>query len=283
LSRLKLGKKTALITGASRGIGAAIAKSFAAEGASLVLCSRTPHIQAVATDIKAKGGDVIAYEADVSSAQDVDKMVKDALTVFTRIDILVNNAGVYGPIGQIWKNDPAKWRYTVSVNLFGAVNCIFAVLPSMIESQKGKIINLAGGGEGAFPRFSAYACSKSAVIRLTETLAAELAEHKIDINSIAPGPVNTQLLDEVLAAGFEAGDFYAKALKQKQEGGVPANNAVALAVFLASDASDRITGRLLSAVWDNWKTIDATALSTTPLYQMRRIDNRRFRYNEANP
>lgn len=276
-SKLKLRKKTALVTGASRGIGAAIAKSFAHEGASLVLCSRTADVKKVAAGIKASGCDAVAYQTDVSAVEDVRLMVRDVLSQFNKVDILVNSAGVYGPIGQIWKNDQEKWRYAVAVNFFGTVNCITAMLPCMIELRKGKIINLAGGGEGPFPRFSAYACSKSAVVRLTETLAEELAEYNIDINCIAPGPVNTRLLDEVLAAGSEAGSFYEKAVRQKQEGGIPADKAAELAVFLASDDSDKITGRLLSAVWDDWRTIDASALVNSPLYQMRRIDNRRFK------
>jgi 3-oxoacyl-[acyl-carrier protein] reductase len=226
------------------------------------------------------GCNVAAYRVDVSKVADVQRMVKGALPIFDSIDILVNNAGIYGPIGPLWKNDQASWRNAVDVNLFGTVNCITSVLPHMIERRKGKIINLAGGGEGSFPRFSAYACSKSAVIRLTETLADELVEYNIDINSVAPGPVNTGLVDEVLAAGVEAGSFYEKALKQKQEGGVPADRTAELAVFLASDASDKITGRSLSAVWDDWRSIKSSALVESAIYQMRRIDNQRFK--EAN-
>ena len=274
---MKLKQKTAIITGASRGIGATIARIFAEEGASLILCSRTGEVDNVAAQIRAVGCNAAAYRVDVSQEADVHRMVKDALSNFDSIDILVNNAGIYGPIGPLWKNDQASWRNTVAVNLFGTVNCITSVLPHMIERRKGKIINVAGGGEGSFPRFSAYACSKSAVVRLTETLAEELIEYNIDINSIAPGPVNTRLVDEVLAAGVEAGSFYEKALKQKLGGGVPADRAAELAVFLASDASDKITGRSLSAIWDDWRSIKAGVLVGRALYQMRRIDDRRFK------
>jgi 3-oxoacyl-[acyl-carrier protein] reductase len=250
---------------------------FAEEGASLILCSRTNEVDNVAAQIRAVGCKVASYRVDVSQTADVQRMVKDGLSHFDNIDILVNNAGIYGPIGALWKNDQASWMNTVAVNLFGTVNCITSVLPYMIERRKGKIINLAGGGEGPFPRFSAYACSKSAVVRLTETLAEELIEYNIDINSIAPGPVNTRLLDEVLAAGVEAAGFYEKALKQKKEGGVSADRAAELAVFLASDASDKITGRLLSAIWDDWRSIKASSLAGRALYQMRRIDDQRFK------
>lgn len=274
---MKLKQKTAIITGAGRGIGATIAKSFAEEGASLILCSRSSEVDDVATRMRASGCKAASYRVDVSHIADVERMVREALSKFGTIDILVNNAGTYGPIGQLWKNDQERWRNTLAVNLFGTVNCITSILPHMIERRKGKIINLAGGGEGPFPRFSAYACSKSAVVRLTETLADELMEYNIDINSIAPGPVNTRLLDEVLAAGVEAGRFYEKALKQKEGGGVLADRAGELAVFLASDASDKITGRLLSAIWDDWRGIKASSLIGRALYQMRRIDNQRFK------
>lgn len=231
----------------------------------------------VAAQMKVIGCNTVSYRVDVSNFADVQLMVREALSKFGSIDILVNNAGTYGPIGPLWKNDQERWRNTIAVNLFGTLNCITSVLPHMIERRKGKIINLAGGGEGPFPRFSAYACSKSAVVRLTETLADELMEYNIDINSIAPGPVNTRLLDEVLAAGSEAGTFYEKALRQKKGGGVPADKAAELAVFLASDASDKITGRLLSAIWDDWLNIKGSSLIGKALYQMRRIDNQRFK------
>jgi NAD(P)-dependent dehydrogenase (short-subunit alcohol dehydrogenase family) len=165
---------------------------------------------------------------------------------------------------------------TVTANLLGAVHCIQAVVPSMIKARKGKMINIAGGGEGAFPRFSAYACSKSALVRLTETVAKELEEYGIQVNAIAPGGVNTSLLDQVLAAGQEAGIYYEKAKRQKASGGVPADKTDRLAVFLASGYSRGITGRLFSAVWDDWEKLDVQRVVGSALYQVRRIDGVRF-------
>jgi len=274
---MKLAGKVCIITGAGRGIGETIAVEFARQGAALVLCSRTRgEVERVAARTGAASSTAIALRVDVSEFEQVSTMIAEAISRFGRIDVLVNNAGVYGPIGPLWKNDLALWKDTIATNLFGAVHCVRAVIPHMILSHRGKIINMAGGGECAFPRFSAYACSKSAIVRLTETLAEELKEYNIQVNAIAPGPVNTRLLDQVLAAREEAGIHYDKALRQKDSGGVPPEQAARLAAYLASDDSNRLTGRLLSAVWDEWKSLDTGRVASTSLYQVRRIDGVRY-------
>ena len=277
---MKLAGKVCVITGAGRGIGETIAVEFARQGATLVLCSRTrEEVERVAALTEVASSTAIALRVDVSELGQVSTMITEAVSRFGRIDVLVNNAGVYGPIGPLWENDPVLWRETIATNLFGAVHCTWAVVPHMISSHGGKIVNLAGGGEGAFPRFSAYACSKSAIVRLTETLAEELKDHNIQVNAIAPGPVNTRLLDQVLAAGEKAGTHYHNAKRQKVSGGVPPERAAKLAAYLASDDSNGLTGRLLSAVWDNWESLDTGRVANTSLYQVRRIDG--VRYTES--
>ncbi|KPV47831.1 dehydrogenase, partial [Kouleothrix aurantiaca] len=164
----------------------------------------------------------------------------------------------------------------MQINLFGTVLMTRAVIPHFRPRGYGKIINLSGGGATApLPRFSAYAASKSAVVRLTETFAHELRDAHVDVNAIAPGALNTRLLDEVLAAGPEhvGDDFYARSLKQRDQGGAPLEKGAALATFLASAASDGITGRLLSAVWDDWATLPERRehLEATDIYTLRRI------------
>lgn len=254
-----------------------MALEFARQGATLVLCSRTrEEVEKVTAKTMMTSDQIVARQADVSDSRQVENMVTEVISRFGRIDVLVNNAGVYGPIGPFWKNHLALWREAIATNLFGAVHCTWAVVPHMISSQRGKIINLAGGGEGAFPRFSAYACSKSAIVRLTETLAEELKEYNIQVNAIAPGPVNTRLLDQVLAAGEEAGTHYHKARRQKASGGVPPERAARLAAYLASGDSNGLTGRLLSAVWDDWESLDTGRVANTSLYQVRRIDGLRY-------
>lgn len=274
---MQLASKVCIITGGSRGIGKAIAKAFAREGADLVLASRTKsELEATRKEITDSCGVIVDIVAtDVSQPGDVDKLVEHTLKRLGTIDVLVNCAGIYGPIGLATDSDSRKWLQAVEINLFGTFLCIKAILPAMMKKKRGKIVNLSGGGAvSPFPRFSAYSASKAAVVRLTETLAEEVREHNIDINAIAPGGVNTRLLDEVLAAGEAAGkDFLQKSLRQKEEGGTPPEKSAELAVFLASSQSDGLTGRLLSAVWDNWKDIPGhlAKIMSSDIYTMRRI------------
>jgi NAD(P)-dependent dehydrogenase (short-subunit alcohol dehydrogenase family) len=151
-----------------------------------------------------------------------------------------------------------------------------AVLPHFKARRYGKIIQLSGGGAtNPLPRISAYAASKAAAVRFAETLAEEVREDHIDVNSIAPGALNTRLLDEVLAAGPEkvGQDFYARSVKQKQTGGAPLQKGAELALFLGSSASDGISGKLISALWDPWADFPRhlEVLRKTDVYTLRRI------------
>jgi 3-oxoacyl-[acyl-carrier protein] reductase len=146
----------------------------------------------------------------------------------------------------------------------------------MRQQKSGKIIVLSGGGATQpMPGFSAYAASKAAVVRLTETLADELRDDHIDVNAIAPGALNTRLLDEVLAAGPDkvGQAFYDRSVKQKAEGGTSLEKGAALCAFLLSPESDGVTGRLLSAVWDPWADLPARRdeLAKSDIYTLRRI------------
>lgn len=273
---MKLQKQVAIITGAGRGIGKVIALAYAHEGADMVLVSRTlSEVEETATQIRAMGRHALALKVDVSNKDAVEKMVRLALQEFGRIDILVNNAGILGPVGPLIENDSDEWMETVKVNLLGVFLCCKAVAPLMIKQRKGKIINLSGGG-AASPRpfFSAYAASKTAIVRLTEILAAELKEFNVQVNAIAPGAVNTSIHNQVLSAGERLGEsVLAEARKVKKTGGTPPDVPAALAVFLASDESGGLTGKLISAVWDNWKELgkQADRVNSSDLYTLRRI------------
>jgi len=253
--------KTALITGGSRGIGKAVATAFLREGARVMLASRSVEelkgAQAEFEKTYGKGR-VLTFLADVSKEADVKKLVSETAKAFGKIDILVNAAGIYGPIGPSEQVDFEKWKNTFEVNVFGTFKVLQEVLPYMMKAKKGKVVNFSGGGDGPFPRFSAYNSSKVAVVRLSETLAAEMRGYAIDINAIAPGPVNTAFLDEALAAGEAAvgKERYQALLKQKADGGVPPEKTAELCVFLASAASDGLSGKFLSVVWDDWKKWD---------------------------
>lgn len=272
-----LNDKVSIITGGSLGIGKAIAYSFARNGSHLVLVSNdSSEFDAAKREIGSISTKrVETFQADVSQPKDVESIVNFTLDKFGTVDILVNCAGIYGPIGHITEIDVKHWISTININLYGTFLCMRAVLPTMMKKNKGKIINMSGGG-GALPlpRFSAYGTSKAGVIRLTETIANEVKEYRIDINAIAPGAVNTRLLDQALTAGEAAGkDFIARANKQKQEGGVPPEQVAELALFLASAESDGLSGRLISLLWDKWRESPQhlTEIMSSDVYTMRRI------------
>ena len=272
---MKLEGKVAVITGAGRGIGRAVALAFAREGADLVLASRTlSEGKAVAAEIEMLGRKALALRADVSDRLAAKAMADRALAEFGRVDILVNNAAVQTPIGPLWKNDPDQWLETIAVNLCGVFLCCHAVVPAMVRQARGKIINLSGGGATSpRPNFSAYAASKAAVVRLTETLAQELAPFNIQVNAIAPGAVYTNMTEDVLAAGSAAGErALAEARRVNEERPRP-EAAAELAVFLASGQSGGLTGRLISAVWDDWRALPfrLDEIMSSDLYTLRRI------------
>ncbi|HEX7191055.1 MAG TPA: SDR family oxidoreductase, partial [Thermoanaerobaculia bacterium] len=207
---------------------------------------------------------------------DVQRVVRRTLDSFGRIDILVNNAGVYGPLGPIEEIDWDSWVSAIEINLLGSVLFCRAVVPHFKQNRGGKIIQLSGGGAtNPLPRITAYAASKAAIVRFAESLAEELREWNVDVNSIAPGALNTRLLDEVLAAGPErvGANFFDRSVKQKETGGAGLDRGAELAVFLASAASDGITGKLISAVWDPFgefpERIDD--LKRSDIYTLRRI------------
>ena len=224
--------------------------------------------------MKVSGASALALKADVSKVQDVEKMVESTVKEFGRVDILVNCAGMFGPIGPLVKNDTAKWIETINVNLIGTFLCCKAVLPFMIKQGSGKIINLSGGGAAnPHPFFSAYATSKAAVVRFTETFAEEVKQFNVQANAIAPGGIATRLQDEVIAAGELAGaEALANAKKIKATGGT-LEKAAGLAVFLASDESKGLTGKLISAVWDDWQNMGEkiSEIVASDIYTLRRV------------
>ena len=270
----------AIVTGGNQGFGYAVAERFVAEGARVFLCARDgDRLQAAATRLqeKAPGPDAVRWEqADVSVPDDVQNVVEGTIAAFGGLDVLVCNAGVYGPKGPIERVDWNEWVQALNVNLFGAVLCCRAVLPHFRAQRSGKIILLSGGGATKpLPFLSAYAASKAALVRFGETLAEEVKDAGIDVNAVAPGALNTRLLDEVLEAGpAQVGqDFYKQSLAQKEKGGTPLDTGAALCAFLASSQSDGITGRLISAVWDPWRDLPARRdeLAASDIYTLRRI------------
>ncbi|MEE8346169.1 MAG: SDR family oxidoreductase [Dehalococcoidia bacterium] len=269
--------KVSIITGGSMGIGRAVAKAFLDEGSHCVLAARgEPALVKTVDELVTIGPQVRLFPTDVASEQSVQSLVDFTVEEFSAVDILVNCAGILGPIGPSTDVDSGEWWETLEINLRGTYLCNRLVAHEMIrQGRGGKIINLSGGGAASpRPRFSAYAVSKAAVVRFTETLAEETKQYGIDINVIAPGAVNTRLLDQVVEAGEAAGTAHLeRTLRQKKEGGVPPERAAELAVFLASSLSDGLTGKFLSAVWDDWRSLPEriTEVMSSDIYTLRRV------------
>lgn len=275
---MELQGKTAIVTGGARGIGWSIARELACAGACVVIGARSEdEIEGAVERLRADGRRALGIRVDVSEPASVQTLVERALAAFGRIDVLVNNAGIQGPIGPLAENDPIEWMQTVRVNLVGVFLCCRAVLPGMMAQRSGKIINLSGGGAtAARPRFSAYAVTKAAVVRLTETLAEEVKEYNIRVNAIAPGAVNTRMLQETLKAGELAGAAaMEEARRQLQTGGTAPDSAAALVRYLASEASGSLTGKLISALhdsWREWSASDIDSLMSSAWLNLRRLD-----------
>jgi len=276
--------KVAIVTGASQGFGLAVARQFVVEGASVAICARDAilleevclELAKATTQGEQK---VVSFAVDVSKKDEVEDFVQQVVQDLGRVDILVNNAGVYGPMGEIETIDWNEWVQAIEINLFGSILMSRAVLPYLKGQRSGKIIQLSGGGAtNPMPRLSAYAVSKAGIVRFVETLAEEVREFGIDVNAIAPGALNTRLLEEVLQAGPEkVGEgFYQKSLQQKESGGASLEIGVGLAVFLGSSASDGITGKLISGLWDNWSEWPQhlEELQQSDVYALRRITGR---------
>ncbi len=275
----QLADRIAIITGASQGLGLEVARAYAAAGARVMLCARNQtQLDAARHDVAAVAGSesVAAMVADVSIASDVERLATETLNRFGGLHILVNNAGVYGPMGLIETVDWQQWVRALEINIHGSVLPCRAVLPHMKQQGYGKIIQMSGGGAtNPLPRISAYAASKAAIVRFAESLALEVREHGIDVNAVAPGALDTRMLDEAIAAGPGAvgQSFHDRMVKTKAQGGTPLAIGAALAVYLGSAASDGVTGRLISAQWDPWQELARRRedLDRSDVYTLRRI------------
>ncbi|MDO8728304.1 MAG: SDR family oxidoreductase [bacterium] len=270
-----LKNKKAVITGGSRGIGKAIAVEYLKNGAEVFLLARSAdELNETQKELMTLGNVHIAT-ADVSQQDDVERAVNEVAKTFGTIDILVNAAGVYGPIGPVTDVDPREWKKAIDINLFGTFLSVHFFAPLIKNNKSGSIINFVGGGEGAYPNFSSYVSAKGGIARFTETVAEELKDLGMDVNAIAPGAVNTKLLDDLVKVGPEkAGKAnYEQALQQKASGGVLPEKVATLCVFLASDKAHGITGKVFSAVWDPYENFPKhkKEIMATDVYTMRRV------------
>jgi NAD(P)-dependent dehydrogenase (short-subunit alcohol dehydrogenase family) len=275
---MKLLAKNALITGGSQGFGRHIVEAFLEEGANVIFCARTEaDVDQTRTDLVKKlrpDQQLIALVADVSNPAHVADLFSQTARLGA-LHIVVNNAGIYGPMGPSELIDLSDWTQTWQVNVTGTLLVCQHAVRAMKYLGSGKIINISGGGATSpMPRFAAYAATKAAVVRLTETLAEEYRSDRIDINAVAPGAMATRLIGQVVAAGAETvgAECFEKNKKWLEDGGVDPRLGASLCVYLASNESDGLTGKLISAPWDPWRDpAILRALATGDVYTLRRI------------
>ena len=276
---MKIKDKNVIITGGSIGFGKSLAEKFLNEGANVSICSRN-EIQLFDTQSelmsKFPNQIIIAKKCDVSIEKDVNEFITHSIDVFKTIHVLILNAGVYGPMGPIETVSLDEWKKSIDINLFGVLLPCRELIPHFKQNKFGKIIVISGGGAtNPMPNLSSYATSKAAIVRLAETLSKELLSYNVDVNAIAPGALSTRMMDQIINAGPEivGEEFFKKNQNWKQNGATPMELGTSLAVYLASSNSNGITGKLISAQWDDWKKFDdhLDDLQNTDIYTLRRI------------
>lgn len=273
---MSLKNKVVVVTGASRGIGKEIAMACAKEHATVIITARSgDELRRTAEEIQARTPSrCLPVVCDVSLAQDVQKLADAIRSLGEPLYGLICAAGVYGSIGKFADTPFEEWEKAIDINLKGTARTIHGLLPQMKRGSR--IVLFSGGGQGPMSHFSSYVTSKGGIWRLTETLGAELASDGIFLNSVAPGAVNTQMLDDLLKAGPEkvGKAFYEKSLQQKEAGGESPAKAADLCLYFLSDRATGLYGKMISAVWDNYESLkDLESLSKSDQFCFRRVVN----------
>ncbi|MFJ8260751.1 SDR family NAD(P)-dependent oxidoreductase [Rummeliibacillus sp. NPDC094406] len=238
-------KKVAFITGAGRGIGREIAQKLAHKGFAIVVTDvHLENANETVSRIAEIGGEAVSVLCDVTKLESVENAVQNAVEKFGKIDVLINNAG-WDKIEPFLKSDPSTWELILNINLMGQIHTCKTILPLMIENGYGKVVNIASdSGRVGSSGEAVYSAAKGGVIAFTKTLAREMARHKININSIAPGPADTPLFKEIGEYNEGIATALVKAIPFRRLA-QPSDIANAVA-FLASDEAEYITGQTLS-------------------------------------
>ncbi len=248
--------KNVIVTGGSKGLGFEICKQFLEEGANVSFCSRNALELLKSNDnlIQFKKDEQILHcmSTDVSSLESITEYIEEAENTLGNIDILVSNAGVIGSKGLIEEVDVKEWTQSVAINLFSNLYLFNNLIPKMKKNNSGRIVVMSGGGATKpLLQMSAYGASKAGLVRLAETVAKECIDYNIKINCLAPGALNTSILDEMIVNKDKIEQsFYEKCLKQKETGGDSIEQAAKVCLRLCKD-DVKITGKLISAVWDD--------------------------------
>ena len=275
--------RTAIITGASRGLGRAIAEKLASLGYDLVITARHSNElidleRSLAKNLIRKNQIIQAIPCDISDEIQIGELIRQSIDTLGKLDVIINNASIFGPVGSLLDADWKLWTDTFKTNLFGTVLLCKLGAPHLIKSDRGKIINISGGGAAEpYPSLAAYATSKAAIIRFTEEFAEEMKPMGVDVNSVAPGPLNTRFVDILLEAGVEklGQKLYDVISNIRATGGTSFTLTSELCEFLASRDSDGVTGKQISARFDNWKQFSSIKeeLQNSQWFTMRRIDS----------
>ena len=265
--------KSILITGGSRGIGKRLAIGFARLGARLALMARSrAELDLTHIEIEQNGGNALRIRGDVTDPEQMAVAVDRARVAYGGPpDILICAAGIQGPLQAFLQSSVKHWTEPLQVNLLGVVHACRAVLPGMVERRRGKILVVTCDG-GVAPKlhFSSYATAKTAIVRFVEAIAQEVADHNVQINSFDPGPTYTSMTDEVIRAGDRLDSkVVAAAVEVRRTGGTSAEQQMKLAQFLASEASNHVTGRLIH-VDDDLKKL-RNAVLKPDAYTLRRV------------
>jgi NAD(P)-dependent dehydrogenase (short-subunit alcohol dehydrogenase family) len=266
-----------VITGASSGIGAALTRALAQEGLDVYACARRAERL---NEVTENNSVAFGYRCDVSDEEQVEEFVARVAERTSTVDVLINCAGGFGAIGSVMQTDSRQWLHTLEVNLYGTYLMVKHLVPLMRSERSPSIVNFSGGGAfNPLPHYSAYAVSKSAVVRLTETLAVELAPMGIRVNAVAPGFVDTEIHLQTLAAGPEkvADRAYQETQRKLTDGsGVPIDLVVDCVRFLMSEEAKGLSGKTISASFDPWRTAELAAsiprINDSDLYTMQRIN-----------
>jgi NAD(P)-dependent dehydrogenase (short-subunit alcohol dehydrogenase family) len=232
--------QTALVTGAGRGIGEGVSLRLAAAGAAVAVCDLDREsAQRVVAAIEANGGSALALEMEVSDAAAVNRAFAEALAWRGQLDVVVNNAGVAGRAAPIWEQTDEDWSRTIAINLTGVFNCCRAALPSMLERNYGRVVNIASlAGKEGNPNMTAYSAAKAGVIALSKSLAKETATKNICVNAVSPTVIRTPILDQLTA---EQVDYMTSRIPRGRTGTV--EEVAAVVHFLSSPDCSFVTGQ----------------------------------------